>query len=275
MHQSLKLSIFVLSIYTLFSLSSCTKVIITPVLPYFQDSTVTSYPVTLQVHENYISTIQTEDILGITVSSLNKESNDILNFSNVNSLSLSSLPGGGGGGQQPIGYPVDRQGNVSMAFIGKVNVLGLSLEQAQSKIAAELIKYLKEPAVNIRFMNHKFTVLGEVRSVGSFTLLDDRTTLIDALASAGDMTDYAKRDSVSVIRVVNGNRELGKVSLLNQEVFNSPYFYVKNGDVIYVEPNNQKAIRYVDNTKQQNLQTAVTISTVFTSLVTLIIALTR
>jgi polysaccharide export outer membrane protein len=275
MIRPLKLTIFTLSIYTLFSLSSCTKIITKPVLPYFQGSTVTSYPVTLKVHENYVSTIQTEDILGITVSSLNKESNDILNFSNVNSLPLSSLPGGGGGGQQPIGYPVDRQGNVSMAFIGKVNVLGLSLEEAQSKIATELVKYLKEPAVNIRFMNHKFTVLGEVNGVGSFTLLDDRTTIIDALASAGDMKDYAKRDSVTVIRIVGGKRTIGKLNLLTNEVFSSPYFFIQNGDVIYVEPFKEKNIRYTDDTKKQNLQTIITVSTIFTSLVTLIIALTR
>jgi polysaccharide export outer membrane protein len=275
MIRPLKLTIFTLSIYTLFSLSSCTKIITKPVLPYFQGSTVTSYPVTLEVHESYVSTIQTEDILGITVSSLNKESNDILNFSNVNSLPLSSLPGGGGGGQQPIGYPVDRQGNISMAFVGKVNVLGLSVEEAQSKIATELVKYLKEPAINIRFMNHKFTVLGEVNGVGSFTLLDDRTTIIDALASAGDMTDYARRDSVTVIRVVDGKRTIGKLNLLTNEVFSSPYFFIQNGDVIYVEPFKEKNIQYTDDTKKQNLQTVITVSTIFTSLVTFIIALTR
>jgi polysaccharide export outer membrane protein len=227
------------------------------------------------VAENFTSKIQPEDVLGITVSSLNKESNDILNFSNVNSLSVSALPGGGGGGQQPIGYPVDQLGNVSMAFIGKVNVLNLSLEEAQAKISVELIKYLKEPAVNIRFMNHKFTVLGEVKGVGSFNLLNDRTTIIDALASAGDMTDYAKRDSVSIIRVVDGKRQLDKISLLNREVFNSPYFYVKNGDVIYVEPILEKQIRFEDTTNRQNAQSIFMFTQIFTTVITLILALTR
>jgi polysaccharide export outer membrane protein len=275
MNRPLKLSIFSLCICAVISLSSCTKTIMKPVLPYFQDSTVTNYPITLQVHENYVSTIQTEDILGITVSSLNKESNDILNFSNENSLPLSPLTGGGGGGQQPIGYPVDRQGNVSMAFIGKVNVLGLSLEEAQSKIATQLVKYLKEPAVNIRFMNHKFTVLGEVNGVGSFSLLDDRTTLIDALASAGDMTDYAKRDSVTVIRVVDGKRTIGKLNLLTNEVFSSPYFFIQNDDVIYVEPIKEKVVTYTDATKQRKLQDVLSISAIFTTIITLIIAITR
>jgi polysaccharide export outer membrane protein len=266
---------FIITVSVWCALSSCSKVVTKSVLPYFQDSTATGYPVILKVHENYVSTIQKEDILGITVSSLNRESNDIINFSNVNSLSLSSLPGGGGGGQQPIGYSVNQLGNISMAFIGNVNVLGLSLEEAQNKISSELVKYLREPAVNIRFMNHKFTVLGEVGSVGSYNLMDDRTTIIDALASAGDMTDFAKRDSVSVIRVIDGSRELGKISLLNREVFNSPYFYIKNGDVIYVEPFQEKNVRYVNNTKQQSLQSTITILSIFTTTITLILTLIR
>jgi polysaccharide export outer membrane protein len=105
--------------------------------------------------------------------------------------------------------------------------------------------------------------------------MDDRTTIIDALASAGDMTDFAKRDSVSVIRVIDGSRELGKISLLNREVFNSPYFYIKNGDVIYVEPFQEKNVRYVNNTKQQSLQSTITILSIFTTTITLILTLIR
>lgn len=257
------------------SLNSCVKVIEKPVQPYFQDSTALYYPSALRVTKKYTSTIQKEDILGITVSSLNKESNDILNFSNVNSLSLSSLPGGGGGGQQPIGYPVDPQGNITMAFIGKINVESLTLEEAQGKISAALETYLKSPAVNIRFMNHKFTVLGEVKNVGSFNLMDDRTTLIDALASAGDMTDYAKRDSVTVIRVVNNNREIGKVSLINREVFTSPYYYLRNGDVIYVEPIPEKMVRYIDDENRQKYSAVSAVITTITSMATLIFAIIR
>lgn len=254
--------------------TSCTKVVQKPVLPYFQDSTM-AYPVTVKVTNPPISVIQNEDLLGITVSSLNKESNDILNFSNINSLSLSNLPGGGGGGQQPVGYPVDPQGNISMAFIGKVNVVGLTLEQAQDTISKALEVYLKNPAVNIRFMNHRYTVLGEVKSVGSYNLLDDRTTLIDALAAAGDLTDYSKRDSVTVIREINGQRQIGKFNLLNRDIFSSPYYYVRNGDVIYVEPIKEKQIRYEDATNRDKLTVLTTILSTATTLVTIIITLSK
>ncbi len=203
--------------------SSCSPTTIKPrkvisITPYFQDSTA-SLPATMDLRLPQVSRIQKEDLLGITVSSLDKASNDILNFSNVNSLSMSSLPGGGGGGSQPIGYPVDSSGNISMAFIGKVNIEGLTLEAAQEKIRTRLNEFVKDPAVNIRFMNHKFVVLGEVTQVGSFNLFDDRTTLIDALASAGDLTPFAKRDSVMVIRSINGKREIAQISLLDREIF--------------------------------------------------------
>ncbi|WP_373511128.1 polysaccharide biosynthesis/export family protein [Persicitalea sp.] len=194
-----------------FGFSSC-KVARTPrkvisITPYFQDSTV-ALPTTMEIRQPQVSRIQKEDLLGITVSSLNKESNDLLNFSNVNSLSMSALPGGGGGGSQPIGYPVDSSDNISMAFIGKVNVAGLALEAAQERIRAALDGFVKDPAVNIRFMNHKFVVFGEVNQGGAFSLFDDRTTIIDALATAGDLTPFANRDSIMIIRSINGPREI-------------------------------------------------------------------
>jgi polysaccharide export outer membrane protein len=226
--------------------------------PFFQDK-VAGYPASVDVYIPQVSRIQKEDLLGITVSSLNKESNDILNFSNVNPLSLAALPGGGGGGAQPIGYSVDSSGYIVMAFIGKIQVGRLSLESAQEKIRASLNVFIKEPAVNIRFMNHKYVVLGEVNKAGTYNLLDDRTTLIDAIASAGDLSIFAKRDSITIIRIVNEKRVIGKVSLMNRDIFKSPYFYIRNGDVIYVEPIAEKVIPQPLNNRLRNLQVFTTI----------------
>lgn len=226
---------------------------IIPITPYFQDSTV-ALPTTLDIRQPQVSRIQREDLLGITVSSLNKESNDILNFSNVNSLSMSALPGGGGGGSQPIGYPVDSSGNVSMAFIGKVKVAGLTLEAAQERLRAALEAFVKDPAVNIRFMNHKFVVIGEVNLVGSFNLFDDRTTIIDALATAGDLTPFANRDSIMIIRSINGQREIAQVSLLDRSIFSSPYFYIRNGDVLYAQPIPEKVVPLLGDSEEQQIR---------------------
>lgn len=249
--------LIIIGSYCVFAFTAC-KSVRNPVKPYFQDKS-NSYPALVDIYVPQVSRIQREDLLGITVSSLNKESNDILNFSNINSLSMSTLPGGGGGGAQPIGYSVDSSGNIVMAFIGKIQLEGLPLEAAQEKIRLALNKVIKEPAVNIRFMNHKFVVLGEVNKAGSYSLLDDRTTLIDALASAGDLSIYAKRDSITIIRIVNERREIGKVSLTNRDIFKSPYFYIRNGDVIYVEPVPEKNIPQPSDNRLRNLQVVTAI----------------
>ncbi len=252
----------------IFGFSSC-KLTQKPIPAFFQGSTV-SFPSIIDVEVPQVSRIQKEDLLGITVSSMNMESNEILNFSNVNSLSVSSLPGGGGSSSQAIGYPVDTSGNISMAFIGKVQVAGLTLEAAQGRIRTALEQYLKEPAVNIRFMNHKFVVLGEVARVGAFSLLDDRTTIIDALASAGDLTVFAKRDSITIIRDNNGKRVIDVVNMVNRDVFTSPYFYLRNGDIIYVEPLPDKKVPLIEDERVRQLQIYTTVITTLLVVVNLV-----
>jgi polysaccharide export outer membrane protein len=232
-----------------FMMSSCATVKPAPPTPpqleYFQ-SKDSNYPALLQMATPPVSRIRVGDILGVIVSSLNKESNEIMNFYNVSSLPLASFsPGGGSGGggnSQPLGYPVDSLGFVSIPLIGKQKLDGLTIQQAEMKIRTEVNKTLKDPAVNIRFMNHKFTVLGEVSSVGIYNLLNDYTTIIEAITAAGDLTIFGKRDSIKVIRTVNDRREMGVVSLRNRDVFSSPYFYVRNDDIIYVEPTKDKVI---------------------------------
>ncbi|GAB3513110.1 hypothetical protein GCM10027341_54710 [Spirosoma knui] len=177
------------------------------------------------------------------VSTLNKESNEILNFANVNQLPVSTFSGGSAGsGNQPLGYRVDSAGYISMPIIGRQKLEGLTLELAEAKLRTDLEKTIVHPSVNVRFMNHKYSVLGEVRQVGSFNLLDDETTILDVLAACGDLTEYAKRDSITVIRNRNGVREIGKLNMRSLDVFKSPYFYIQHGDVVYVEPTKDKVI---------------------------------
>lgn len=210
-------------------------------LGYFKaDSVYTSN--NIQTTEPYVTKIQSDDILAVIVSSLNKESNEILNFTNVNTLPMSVFSGNVGGGSQPLGYPVDSSGSVNLPLIGKIRVAGLTLPKAEEKIKEELEKSIKSPVVNVRFMNHKFSVLGEVGTGGTYNLLDDRTTILDAIALAGDLTIFGNRDSIMVIRNANGRREIGLVNLQNRSVFTSPYFYLRNGDIIYVEPIPNKVV---------------------------------
>lgn len=227
----------------IFQFTSCKTASRVPAsgLEYFK-SEKSVFPDYIETQVPQVAKIQKDDILAIIVSSLNKESNEILNFTNVNTLPVSVFSGNVGGGTQPLGYPVDSSGSVIIPLIGKVEVGGLTLQKAEEKIKLELEKSIKNPVVNVRFMNHKFSILGEVASAGTYNLLDDRTTILEAIALAGDLTQFGKRDSIIIIRNVNDVREIGMVNLRNRSVFTSPYFYLKNGDIIYIEPVRNKVL---------------------------------
>ncbi len=241
----MKSRIIVSSIFlvTIFLMVSCKPAQRVPPgkFSYFKSKDDT-FPVYLDIKEPKVSLIQKDDILGIMVSSLNVESNEAINLTNINTLPISSFSGKIGGGAQPLGYVVDSLGFVNIPIIGKLALGGVSLKKAEEIIATQLVKIIKSPVVNIRFMNHKFSVLGEVGSVGTFNLLDDKTTILDAIALAGDLSMFAKRDSIVIIRNVDNKREINIVNLRDRSVFLSPYFYLKNNDIIYVEPTDSKFV---------------------------------
>ncbi len=214
-------------------LQSCIN---TPPIAYFQSSDSLKFQQLKKIQPT-ITRIQRNDILAITVGSLNQESNEIMNFANVNALTTTSYPNIQGIQRgQPLGYLVDSSGHVEVPFVGRLKLLDMTLEEAANVVRAEVIKSLKDPAINVRFLNHKFSVLGEVNRSGTYNLLDDRTTLPEALAMAGDLTIYGSRTNIMVLRENNGIREVARLNLLNQEVFDSPYYYLQNGDLIYIEP---------------------------------------
>ncbi len=209
---------------------------------YFQ-SADTAQVTQLPQIKPVVARIQSNDILAITVGSFNQESNEILNFANINALTTTSFPNtqGGIGRGQPLGYLVDSSGHVEIPFVGRVKVIGLTLDQAGNLIRTEVSKSLKDPAVNVRFLNHKFSLLGEVNRPGTYNLLNDSTTLPEALAMAGDLTIYGQRTNVMLIRETENGRTMTRINLLNRDLFGSPYYYLRNGDVIYVEPSKAKA----------------------------------
>lgn len=186
-----------------------------------------------------VAKIQPDDILAITVSSLSEESNLLFNFPILNPITTTNFPGGNNSGMvrnQPLGYLVDPEGNIEMPLLGKTNLTGLTLEQAGFTIKEKLVHYLKEPTVNVRMLNHKFTILGEVNRPGVYNLLDNHTSLLDILGMSGDLTIYGRRDNVMLVRTNNtGRREVIKIDLTKREFMNSPYYYIQNNDMIYIE----------------------------------------
>jgi polysaccharide export outer membrane protein len=131
---------------------------------------------------------------------------------------------------------VEADGNIQLPYIGKIMALGLSRLQLQDKLTQLLKEYTQNPVVNVRFLNYNFSILGEVRSPGRKPMINERTTLLEAIALAGDISDFGKSDNILIIREDSGRRVYGRVNLLSKKIFESPYFYLKTNDVVYVEP---------------------------------------
>jgi len=139
-------------------------------------------------------------------------------------------------------YLVDINGNINFPVIGTIKLSGLSKSQAIKYINDQLTPYLKNAIVTIQFMNYKITVLGEVLRPGQYSISNERVTVLDALGLAGDMTIFGKRNNILITRENNGKLEFVRLNLNTDEVFKSPYYYLQQNDVIYVEPNSVKSV---------------------------------
>lgn len=177
--------------------------------------------------------IQADDILSIKVSSLSPESNTLFNQGII-------APGiGGGGGEGSIqsteGYLVDSEGFIRFPVLGMVQLGGLTTPEAVAKLELLLQEYLREPVVNIRFLNYRVTVLGEVRNPSTFIMPSEKVTILTALGMAGDLTVFGKRENVLLIREQEGVRTMARINLNSRDLLNSPYFYLQQNDILYVE----------------------------------------
>jgi polysaccharide biosynthesis/export protein len=211
-------------------LTSCSK----RNLVYFSDLGETEeYKTSVK---NYTeSKIQEDDLLDITVSSMNPESNLLFNPSPATSVAAAGASKGN------EGYLVDKNGNVNFPVLGKVKLAGLTKNEAIDKMTKELQVHVKNPTVNIRFLNFKITVVGEVNRPSSFIIPTDKINIIEALGLAGDMTVYGKRENVLIVREKEGVRSTARVNLNNKSLLASPYFYLEQNDIVYVEPIKAKA----------------------------------
>lgn len=167
-------------------------------------------------------------------------------------------------------YLVDDEGNIDLPTVGRIKLGGLNITEAKDTVKMRLKSYLTKPIVHLRFINFKVTILGEVRSPGSFLIRDEKITVLDALGLAGDFTDYADRSNLLVIREQNGKREFGNLDLQDRSIFQSSYFYLKQNDVVIINPIKEKTA----NIRSQ-AQIVVPWIAALTSLTSLIITVIR
>ncbi|RYE25170.1 MAG: sugar transporter [Sphingobacteriales bacterium] len=194
--------------------------------------------------------VQAGDILVITVTSLNAESNQLFNkgtIANTNATVTSTL--GGLNTTTVEGYLVNSDGNISFPVLGQVRLIGLTREEVRRKMVEELSTFVKDPIVSVRFNNFRITVVGEVSHPSTFVIPNEKISILEALGMAGDMTPYGRRNNVLLIREENGQRTIVRIDLNKHDVLNSPYYYLRQNDVVYVEPT-----KYRDPSTQRNLQ---------------------
>lgn len=227
--------IVLLSISTL--LSSCYH---TKNISYFQDfEKYQQGQASVQTPDNYQVRLQPDDELRIIVSTaINPEAAAPFNLSPFVAEKPSSSSASTNMTYQS--YLIDDQGNVTIPSLGKVKVGGLTIEEAKLAIESGLKAYLKDPIVTLRLLNFRVNVLGEVTLPGPQLFERQKVTILDALAGAKDLTVYARRDSVKLIRDVAGKREYYVYDLTKSDFLSSPYFYLKPNDVIYVTPNKER-----------------------------------
>ena len=210
-------------------------------VPYLQNpEAVNSYEGALPLYD---AKIMPKDLLSITINTSDPQAAAPFNLTvqtplnaalaNISSTSQPSL-------QQ---YLVNNKGEIDFPVIGTLQVGGLTKDEAEDLIRERLKPYLKEePIVTVRMANYKISVLGEVARPGSFTISNEKVNVLEALAMAGDMTIYGVRDDVKLIREdINGRREIINLNLNNAEIVTSPYYYLKQNDILYVTPNETKA----------------------------------
>lgn len=190
----------------------------------------------------YDARIMPKDILTITVNTVNPEASEPFNLFVSTELSANRSVGGQRSLQT---YLVDNKGCIEFPVIGTIKVGGLTKSACEKLIHDKIQRFMnaeENPIVTVRMSNYKISVLGEVNKPGMFTVSNEKINIFEALAQAGDLTIYGVRDRVKLIREdEKGHKDVYTLNLNDAEIINSPYYYLQQNDVIYVEPNKVKA----------------------------------
>ena len=276
----MKLLTSVLLFFILLTCASCVsqkKMIYLQGADYLQDNPQ-------QIKENFELKIQSDDQLAISISSKDREL--------IEPFNNNTLIGSGSGmnsqynSQAGVSYfQVDKDGNIEFPIFGTLKASGLTRTELAKVLENRLISqnYIKDPLVSIKIMSFKVTVLGEVKAPGVQNVTGERLTLLEALGMAGDLLPSARRENIMVIREEDGKRKSYMVdltssydvlnSIRSKDIFTSPYYYLQQNDVVYVEPNS--AIRVKGSGTMSTVTSTVGMISMLASLVSIIIALSR
>jgi polysaccharide export outer membrane protein len=220
---------------------------------YFQNLEKIPAGLYQQSPADYGVVIESNDNLFITVSSSNPSAVEIFNTVNPSRGGMSST------NLDVLGYMVDIRGEINFPLVGKIHLAGLTKAEAVDLLQTGVATYVKDAVVNIRFLNYKISVLGEVNRPGVYSATDERISIPQALALAGDLTIYGERRTVRIIRIENGKKQFHTIDLTSPNLFLSPFYYLKQNDILYVSPN---ATRAGSSTYNQNLPLLISLISV-------------
>lgn len=224
-------------IFVLVMMTSCGPV---KDIAYFQNKVVNE-PEAIDKHAGIV--IQPKDMLSIVVSSRNPELVAMFNLPVVSYQAGSEIVATGGYNQRLMGYVVDNDGYIDFPVLGPIKVAGLTRWELSNLIKDKLLDegLLTDAVVTVEFMNFKVSVIGEVNSPGTYTLNNDKVTILQAISLARDLTIFGLRENVCVIREREGERVIYEINLCDVSMFNSPAYYLQQNDVVYVQPSEVKA----------------------------------
>ena len=215
-------------------------------------------------NSTYQSLLQPDDLLTIIVRGENPEAVVAFNMPNI---SYNTNDQTGIETQRLFTYLIDNENTINFPVIGKIKLGGLSRVDAEKALVKEISKYVINPKIDLRILNYKITVQGEVNRPGTYPITSERVTVVEALSIAGDLTVYGKRSNIMLLREENGTKKVVRMDLTKADFINSPYYYLRQNDVIYVEPNKTKI-----NSAAVGPNTGIILSAV--SLLVTVIALT-
>ncbi|MDR2968953.1 MAG: polysaccharide export protein [Tannerellaceae bacterium] len=209
-------------------------------ITYFQGIDSLSNERIEQMVQVYHIPICPDDLLTITVTAWDP---NVTTPFNPPAYAYSTIVGGETTVQPAQGvftYLVDKEGYIDYPVLGRVHVAGLTKHELAEKLSKDISKYIDDPLVKVTLDNFKVTVLGEVSRPGTVTVRNDRVSILDALGVVGDVTINANRTNILVVRDNNGKIERARMDLTDPAIFASPYYYLHQNDVVYVEPNDAK-----------------------------------
>lgn len=188
---------------------------------------------------SYEVKIQPDDLLMIIVSAEDPEIAIPFNLT-INAISSAARPDAVSSQQTLQSYLVNKNGTIEFPVLGRLQVGGLTRSEVLQMLQDKIEKYIKNPIINMRIMNFKVSVQGEVNIPGTYNVTSERLTLIEAISMAKDLTIYGKRNNILVIREINGIKSYNRIDITKSDFINSQFYYLAQNDVVYVEPNRTK-----------------------------------